>query len=190
MKMRGIPLRSDDARSVPCIYTVEYRQDDPAKCTSAKMRKLGFATIAVPQKISKDAIVLDPFAEKTLHSSDSESAMKGGIVIIDCSWVRAGEVFMKKFKGQHRRLPALIAGNPTNYAKIWSLSSVEASVASLYIMNFREAALRLLSIYKWGQTFLSLNQEPLDNYSSSVSEDQIRMTERSYFPQAFKDVST
>jgi pre-rRNA-processing protein TSR3 len=154
------------------------------------MRKLGFATFALPQKISKDAIVLDPFAERTLQNSDRACATKGGIVVIDCSWVKAGEVFMKKFKGQHRKLPALIAGNPTNYAKIWSLSSVEAAAASLYIMNFREAALQLLTIYKWGQTFLSLNQEALDNYSNSVSEDQIRIIERSYYPQAFKVAET
>lgn len=183
-------LGSDTIRAEPRIFTVEYHQDDPAKCTSAKMRKFGFATLAVPQKISKDAIVLDPFTEKTLQSSDREYATKGGLVIIDCSWVRASEVFMRRFKGQHRRLPALIAGNPTNYAKIWSLSSVEATGASLYIMNFREAAMRLLSIYKWGQTFLSLNQEPLDDYSISVSEDQIKITERSYFPKAFKDAGT
>lgn len=167
------------------IFTVELRQDDPAKCTSAKMRKLGFATTAIPKRISKDAIVLDPFADRTLLSSDRKFAEKGGIVVIDCSWEKAGDVFLKRFRGLPRKLPALIAGNPTNYAKIWSLSSVEAAAASIYIMNFREQARRLLAIYKWGQTFLSLNQEALDGYSSSDSEEKIREIERAYYPQAF-----
>ena len=178
-------LKENQRMSSPRIFTVEFHQDDPAKCTSAKMRKLGLATAARIEKISRDAIILDPFAEKTLQKSDREFAERGGIVVIDCSWVKAGEIFMKKFRGQHRKLPALIAGNPTNYAKIWSLSSVEAAAASLYIMDFREKAVRLLSIYKWGETFLSLNKEALDGYLSSDSEEKIRIIERSYYPQAF-----
>lgn len=152
------------------------------------MRKLGLAGLAVPKRISRDAIVLNPFADRTLLPSDSASALNGGVIVIDCSWVNADRVFVRKFNGKHRKLPILIAGNPTNYAKILFLSSVEAAAASLYIMNFLRASTRLLSIYKWGQTFISLNQEALDEYSKSATEEQVRKVEMTYYPQAFRHV--
>jgi pre-rRNA-processing protein TSR3 len=168
----------------PHVFTLELHQDDPAKCTSAKMRKLGFARAVVPNRISRDAIILNPFAETTLLKSDGDNALKHGLVVIDCSWVKATGVFKRKYNGHHRKLPALIAGNPTNYAKLWSLSSVEAAAASLYIMNFYDAAQRLLNIYKWGDTFLSLNHAALDEYSQAENEQELRLIEKSYFPQA------
>lgn len=168
----------------PRIFTLELRQDDPAKCTAAKMRKLGFARPITLSRIDKYSIVLNPFASKILLRHESENALKHGLVVIDCSWVKAPKVFEKKCSGVHRKLPALIAGNPTNYSKLWSLSSVEAAAASLYIMNFYVAAQRLLRIYKWGETFLTLNQAALDEYSQAESEDEIRELEKSYFPHS------
>ncbi len=167
----------------PHVFTFELHQDDPSKCTSAKMRKLGFARAVIPNRISKEAIILNPFAETTLLKNDGNNALKHGLVVIDCSWVKATDAFRKRYNGLHRKLPALIAGNPTNYAKLWSLSSVEAAAASLYIMNFYDSAYRLLRIYKWGDTFLSLNHAALDEYSQAESEEELRAIEKSYFPQ-------
>ena len=169
----------------PRIFTLELRQDDPAKCTAAKMRKLGFARPITLSRINKGSIVLDPFSSKILLRNESENALKHGLVVVDCSWVKAPRVFEKKCNGLHRKLPALIAGNPTNYAKLWSLSSVEATAASLYIMNFYDAAYRLSRIYKWGETFLTLNRAALDDYSRAENEEEIRELEKSYFPHAF-----
>jgi pre-rRNA-processing protein TSR3 len=168
----------------PRVFTLELHEDDPAKCTSAKMRKLGLARAVIPNRISSDAIILNPFAETTLLKSDGDNALKHGLVVIDCSWVKAAGAFKKKYNGHQRKLPALIAGNPTNYAKLRSLSSVEAAAAALYIMNFYDAAQRLLNIYKWGPTFLSLNHEALDEYSQAESEQEMEMIEKSYFPQS------
>ncbi|MGI0090432.1 MAG: DUF367 family protein, partial [Nitrososphaerales archaeon] len=157
-----------------------------AKCTSAKMRKLGFARPIIGKRIRPDSIVLNPFAPQPLVKGDAESALSYGLVVVDCSWAKAGEVFKRKhLKGNQRKLPALIAGNPTNYSKLWSLSSVEAAAASFYIMNFYDAAYRLLNIYKWGPTFLSLNQSALDEYSQADDQQEIEQIQRSYFPQAF-----
>ena len=102
----------------PHIFTLELHQDDPAKCTSAKMRKLGFARAVVPNRISKEAIILNPFAETTLLKSDGDNALQHGLVVIDCSWVKATRVFKKKVQRSSQKVPALIAGNPTNYAKL------------------------------------------------------------------------
>jgi pre-rRNA-processing protein TSR3 len=169
----------------PRIFTLELRQDDPSKCTSAKMRKLGFARPISVARIPEHSIVLNPFAEKVILRSDSDNALRHGLVVIDCSWVKATRVFERKYKGEQRKLPALIAGNPTNYSKLWNLSSVEAAAAALHIMNFYDAAFRLLRIYKWGETFLTLNRAALDDYSQADSEEEVVEIEKSYFPQAF-----
>ena len=40
-----------------------------------------------------------------------------------------------------------------------------------------------LSIYKWGPTFLTLNEDPLAEYSPADSEDEVRELEREFFGQ-------
>jgi pre-rRNA-processing protein TSR3 len=174
-------LAVDEIRTLPKLFILELRQDDPAKNTSAKMRKFGLARPTSASRISREAIVLNPFSELVLLPSDKQNVLSQGLVVIDCSWVHAKEVFSRKFNGLQRRLPALVAGNPTNYSKLGALSSLEASAASVYIIGFKEFASRLLSLYKWGDTFLSLNKDPLEEYSLAESQEQIREIEESYF---------
>jgi len=168
----------------PVLFTIELREDDPAKCTSAKMTKFRLARSIRPNQISNESIVLNPFAQEILQKSDRALALRGGLVVVDCSWVNASSRFGKKsFKGHQRRLPALMAGNPTNYSKINSLSSLEAAAAAMYLMDFRDFSERLLSLYKWGGTFLSLNENALNDYSAAKSRDELRQLELDYFPQ-------
>jgi pre-rRNA-processing protein TSR3 len=75
----------------------------------------------------------------------------------------------------------LLASNPVNYAKPHKLSSIEALAASLYIMGFSERASQLLSLFKWGQTLLSLNAEPLEAYSLARSDEEMRKAEAEFF---------
>lgn len=166
----------------PKLYTIELHQDDPAKCTSAKMRKMGFSHAITSHRIGRNSLVLNPFAETTLLKADSSIVDIHGLVVIDCSWVNAVEVFRRRIKGTQRKLPVLLAGNPVNYSKRSSLSSLEATAASLYIMGYFELSHRLLSLYKWGETFLTLNREPLDEYAKAESVTEINEIERSYFP--------
>ena len=168
---------------VPKLFTVELREDDPAKCTSAKMTKFHLARSIRLQAISESSIVLNPFAPDILTRADCPIALQGGLVVIDCSWVNATSIFKRRVKGNARRLPALMAGNPTNYSKLNSLSSLEAAAASVYIMNFQDFAKRLLSLYKWGGTFLSLNANALTDYASAKTQDEIKLLELDYFPQ-------
>jgi rRNA small subunit aminocarboxypropyltransferase len=167
------------------ILVIEYGQDDPGKCTAKKMVRAGLAT-EVSRKFhaASSLLVLNPFSEIVLSPEDGDSK---GILDIDCSWNLAREVFFKKLGGKHRRLPALLAGNPTNYSKVGLLSSLEAVAASLYILGEKDEASRYLSLYKWGPTFLSLNADPLEEYSRASSEDEVRDLEREFFAQYFPE---
>lgn len=163
------------------IFVIDYRQDDPNKCTARKMVKLELAK-SVSQKFhaSNQIIVLNPYAQRVLSPEDR--GIKG-ILVLDCSWNLAREVFFRKLGGKHRSLPALLAGNPTNYARLWTLSSVEAVAAALYILGEERDAERLLTLYKWGVTFKTLNAEPLRAYKGAESEDEVQRLEKEFFPQ-------
>ncbi len=153
-----------------------FYQDDPKKCTAAKMVKFGFAKSV--KKISSNSLVLDPFSEQTLTPGDK--SLVNTIVGIDCSWNLAEKAFSKKFDGIKRKLPPLLAGNPVNYAKFNKLTTVEALSASLYILGFKQESLDLLNKFKWGHTFYELNQNLLEEYSKMESESKINDILRDY----------
>lgn len=170
-------------RNIPRLFTIELREDDPAKCTSAKMSKFHLARSIRPSQIRAESIVLNPYGSNILLKNDRVLVGREGLVVVDCSWVNASATFRKRFKGLQRRLPVLMAGNPTNYSKLNSLSSLEAAAAALYITDFCDLSRRLLSLYKWGETFLSLNSDALNDYSKASSLEEIQRIELDYFPQ-------
>ena len=147
-----------------------FYQDDPKKCTAAKMVKFGLAQNI--KKIGSKGLVLDPFAEKTLLPKDV--SIINSIVGIDCSWNLADHAFSQKFNGIKRKLPPLLAGNPVNYSKLNKLTTAEALSGSLFILGFKEQSLELLNKFKWGHTFYELNQNLLNDYSQSKTEDDIK----------------
>ena len=147
-----------------------FYQDDPKKCTAAKMVKFGLAHNI--KKIGSKGLVLDPFAEKTLLPKDV--FVINSIVGIDCSWNLANHAFSQKFNGIKRKLPPLLAGNPVNYSKLNKLTTAEALSGSLYILGFKEQSLELLNKFKWGHTFYELNQNLLNDYSQSKTEEDIK----------------
>ena len=151
-------------------------QDDPKKCTAAKMVKFGLAQSI--KKIGAKGMVLDPFAEKTLLPKDR--SIINTVIGIDCSWNLADHAFSKKFDGVKRKLPPLLAGNPVNYSKLNKLTTAEALSASLFILGFREQSLELLDKFKWGHTFYELNRNLLDEYSKLENESQIELILKDY----------
>jgi len=151
------------------LQVLMFYQDDPKKCTAAKMVKFGLAKSIT--KISKKGLVLDPFSEQTLLPKDK--SLINSIIGIDCSWNLVDQTFSKKFSGIKRKLPPLLAGNPVNYSKLNKLTTVEALAGSLFIMGFNEQGLELLDKFKWGHTFYDLNQNLLDEYSKLENEDQV-----------------
>ncbi len=158
------------------------RQDDPFKCTAAKLAKFH---LAEPVKfIRKTSIVLNPFSAEPVLKKDTEIA--DSVCAIDCSWDRADEVLKHQRLASHgigRRLPAMLAANPTSYAKLGKLSSAEALAGALHILGEKALAAEMMEKFKWGHTFLELNSNLLDDYAKAETERQVVKLEKEYFPQ-------
>jgi len=143
-------------------------QCDPKKCTGLKLKRHGLVRLVRQMKfLPKRAVVLNPFSEVAFSPADRKRIEDFGLVGLDCSWEHAEKVLLKHVRGTSRCLPILIAGNPVNFGKPTKLTTVEALVAALYIAGFKEEALQLLSIFKWGHTFLEINQERLESYAKA-----------------------
>ena len=152
------------------INLLMFYQDDPKKCTAAKLIKFGLA-----KKITKSqskTVLLHPFAEKTLFNH--EKSFFNSITGIDCSWALAEQVFQKNFIGLSRKLPPLLAGNPVNYSKINKLTTVEAIAGAVYILGEKELSQKLLEKFNWGHTFLELNENLLNDYQKANSDEQVK----------------
>jgi pre-rRNA-processing protein TSR3 len=78
-----------------------------------------------------------------------------------------------KLRLKHRALPFLLAANPVNFGKPFKLSTVEAFAAALFILGEKEQAALILNKFKWGRTFLELNQEPLERYSKAANSTEV-----------------
>jgi pre-rRNA-processing protein TSR3 len=150
-------------------------EDDPKKCSSKKLNKFGFAEIKKNiKKIPRGAILLNPFAEKSISKEDIKIAKENGILAIDCSWKNAEKIFRDiKIKFQSRSLPFVVAANPVNYGKILKLTTLEAFATALYILDERKQANHILNIYKWGPHFLDLNKDPLEDYRNAKNSKKI-----------------
>jgi pre-rRNA-processing protein TSR3 len=158
------------------IQVLMFKQDDPKKCTAAKLVKFGIATSV--RNTSSKTLILDPFAGKVILRNDR--LVVDSITGIDCSWELAQKTFVRKFFGIHRKLPPLFAGNPVNYSKLNKLTTVEAMAGALFIMEFDNLAYEMLNKFKWGHTFYDLNKNLLEDYSKADSEDIISSILKDY----------
>lgn len=167
--------------SFPKLLVYEFRQDHPKKCTSARLRKSRLVqSLLNMRRIPSSAIVLNPASSKTLSLEDRELIQRNGLVALDCSWNLSEGVFDRDIPGNNRRLPTLLAGNPINYGIPGRLSTAEALAAALILTGFRQPAEMILSLFKWGETFLSLNQDPLESYATARSSE-ISLLEEEFF---------
>lgn len=157
------------------LYVIHFKEDDPRRCTAAKLKRFGFVKYV---KLPK-GIILDPFSEIVLSPSDRPIAEGRGITTIDGSWekILLGARHMK-FRGARRSLPFLLASNPTNYAVGRKLSTAEAFAATLYILGWKEEARRIMSLFKWGHTFFQLNLPALELYSKAKNSEEVRALEK------------
>lgn len=164
-------VRDDD---IPLIL-YHANQCDPKKCSGRKLAKLGLAkSVKTIRQIPKNAIILNPSAPKALSKEDLPFAKKHGIAVLDCSWKKSEELLFKlRNKGVSRALPYLVAANPTNFGKPFQLSTAEAFGAALYILGHTEEAHLVMSKFKWGPHFLSMNKIPLTDYSAAKNSQEI-----------------
>ncbi len=162
--------------------------DHPKACTGRRLVRRGLARESRFEGRSAPPILLDPFALEPLSGADRETARRGGLLVIDCSWNRlAARGGFSDREGSnrdlpfHRRLPVLVAANPQHFGRIAELNTVEAFAAALYVIGRREEAAHLLAGFPGGDGFLSLNRERLDRYAKTRTPDEIREAEQELF---------
>jgi len=163
------------------LWVYHTAEDDPKKCSARKMARFGLVNLASSMKrIPPGLILLDPFAEKSFSPEDADIACPHGILALDCSWKTAEEQFAHASHLHHSRaLPFVIAVNPVNYGKPLKLSTLEAFVTALYILGKLKQAKTLVNLYKWAPHFLTMNQEPLEEYrTAKTSADIIEIMHR------------
>ena len=150
-------------------------EDDPKKCTARKLSRFGFADIITNiKKTPRNAVLLNPFAKKSISKEDLVIAKKNGILAVDCSWENAETSFdFLNKRCEARALPFVIAVNPVNYGKPFKLTTLEAFAAALYILGEMAHASNILKIYNWASQFLELNKEPLEDYRKAKNSAEI-----------------
>ena len=162
------------------VYHAE--ESDRKKCTTVKLGKQGKVKVVTKlNQLPTGAIVLDPYSPKALSVEDRETVMEKGLVGLDCSWKRLDKVPYRIKTGKNSRsLPFMIAANPTNYGKPCILSTAEAIAASFYIIGFKDIATDIMSGFKWGPHFLTLNEELLERYSKAKSSLEVVEIQNEY----------
>jgi len=161
-------------------FALMLNQDDPKKCSALKL--IRFGSVLPTRTVKHNMLVLNPFASEVVCKTDK--TMANSICVIDCSWNKAESVLTNhKYlrKGIPRKIPALLAGNPINYARLGRLSSVESLAACYYVLGEKNFASSLLDKFKWGHTFLELNHDALEDYSAAENRKDVMRIELEYF---------
>jgi pre-rRNA-processing protein TSR3 len=162
--------------------------DDPDKNTARKLERFGLVTLAdAPLEIPGGAIVLDPHAEQALSPADRDRALDRGLSAVDSSWRTADDALAPaRSRGEPRALPLLLAANPVNYGNAQQLSTVEALAGALVILGERDQAEALLAKFTWGETFLEVNGDPLEDYAACETSAEVVVVQERYL-EAFGD---
>lgn len=155
--------------------------DDPKKCTARKLARFDLAELHRSERAVPYGIVLNPHAERALSPADR--AESDTLVALDCSWETA-EAALFSMPGVHRALPFLVAANPVNFGKPFRLNTVEAFAAALVILGEREQAEEILGKFRWGETFLELNAEPLRRYAACADSTEVVAVQAEYLDAA------
>lgn len=151
--------------------------DDPEKCTARKLARFDLVELHRSTRATPHGIVLNPHAERALSPADRAESEK--LVALDCSWETAEEALFS-MPGVHRALPFLVAANPVNFGRPFKLNTVEAFAAALVILGERGQAERILSKFRWGETFLELNAEPLERYADCADSTEVVAVQGEY----------
>lgn len=151
--------------------------DDPEKCTARQLASAGKTTLHHADDHTPWGIVLDPFADQALAPADADRTDR--VIALDSSWTSAdADAFT--MSGLHRALPYLVAANPVNFGRPLRLTTVEALAAASYILGAPDEARDLLAQFRWGETFLELNEEPLDRYASCEDSSDVVAVQAEY----------
>lgn len=153
-------------------------EDDPDRCTAERLIRRGIAVRLTDfSSIPRCSVVLNPYASVYIKNSDRDLIGRCGVAAIDVSWRRGVQALKNLKRGVQRVIPILIAANPVNYGKPFKLSTAEAIAAALYITGFTDKALEVLSLFKWGEQFITLNKSILDEYRRARNDEEIEEIE-------------
>jgi len=163
------------------IVVYHSKQCDPRKCSALKLKRHHLVWIVYnTRELPRGAVVLNPFSERAFSPADRERIERRGLVALDLSWNHPDELKLFRPRGPSRCLPYLIAANPVNYGTPTKLSTVEALSAALHIAGYTEEAARLLSVFGWGSTFLSLNEKLLEAYGQASNSRDVVETQKRF----------
>lgn len=149
--------------------------DDPAKCTARKLAKFDLVELHGTDRGTPRGVVLNPHATKALSPADRTDRL----LAIDCSWERA-DAERYSIDGTQRALPFLVAANPVNFGRPLQLTTVEALAGGLVILGDRAQAEEILGKFRWGETFLALNAEPLKRYAGCRDSSEVVAVQADY----------
>jgi len=152
--------------------------DDPEKCSARKLARFGLVELHRSDRATPPGLVLDPFAERALSPADDPDRL----VALDCSWesVDGATPPGSDLRGPRRALPFLVAGNPVSHGRPFRLNTAEAFAGALCILGECALAERLLGKFRWGHTFLELNEEPLRRYADCEDSAAVVAVQEEY----------
>ena len=111
-------------------------------------------------------ICLSPLGRESVCKADAPYIKANGLSVVDCSWNKVEETPIAQIRcGPPKLLPFLVAANPVNYGKPAKLTCAEAIAAALYICGWKEQAEEVMSKFKWGHAFFSVNEIYLEAYA-------------------------
>jgi len=155
--------------------------DDPKKCTARRLERFDQAILHRSMAQVPYGVVLNPHADQALSPADREASLET-LVALDCSWESAEQAAFS-MAGVHRALPFLVAANPVNYGRPFRLTTVEALAAALCIFGHDDRASDLLEPFRWGETFLTLNEEPLRRYAACADSSAVVAVQDDYLAE-------
>ena len=172
----------------PQVVVYHAGQCDPKKCTGTRLGRMRKAKVVKKMRfIPRGAVVLNPVSEVAFSPADKDSILKSGLVALDCSWKQAEKIFAASRAGAQRSLPYLLAANPINTYIPIKLSTAEALAAALYIIGLQDEADDLLSVFKWGHSFITLNREWLDSYAECGTSVEVVQVQQEIMSEHTRD---
>ncbi|HLN51622.1 MAG TPA: DUF367 domain-containing protein [Thermoplasmata archaeon] len=181
--------RKPPARAGLRLLVVLAGEDHPKACTGRRLLHWGrVVRVAREDANSPGPVVLDPYSPTPLSAADRETARRGGVLVVDCSWNRLsargafpGAEPRERPRTPHRRLPVLIATNPQHYGRVAQLNTVEAFCAALYVLGRPPEAESVIAGFAGGGEFLTVNRDRLEKYRHAASPEEVRQAEKELF---------
>jgi pre-rRNA-processing protein TSR3 len=155
-------------------------QCDKKRCTGTRLARQGvLQELRLGQHFP--GVVMSPVGRSSVSVEDAELIQSKGLAVVDCSWNKLDDVPFGRIKGRAPRLlPWMLAANPVNYGKPCKLSCAEALAGALYICGKKDDARAIMSRFKWGHSFFSLNEELLEMYSACSDAQEVIEAQNRY----------